>query len=244
MSGPTVRSATATRLAVLIDGFNLYHAIDELGRPELKWLDLRALAESFSSVGSVVAIYYFSAYATWRPNAYRKHRTYVAALETVGVQPVLGRFKEKDRTCRACRSSWKAHEEKETDVNLALYLLNEAHRDTFDAALLVSNDSDLVPAVRMTLAAHPRKRVLIATPPRKRTSKDLVTAAGGFSNVREIKPSRIERCLFPATVYDSNGAALVRPPDWDPPSPSAPGSAPQVFPSATSLPLAGPPKPK
>lgn len=28
---------------VYIDGFNLYHAIDRLNEPSLKWLDLRAV---------------------------------------------------------------------------------------------------------------------------------------------------------------------------------------------------------
>jgi hypothetical protein len=28
-----------------IDGFNLYHAIDDLEKPHLKWLDLNALSK-------------------------------------------------------------------------------------------------------------------------------------------------------------------------------------------------------
>ena len=34
-----------SRVAIYIDGFNLYHSIDELKRPQLKWLNLWALSE-------------------------------------------------------------------------------------------------------------------------------------------------------------------------------------------------------
>jgi hypothetical protein len=34
------------RVACYLDGFNLYHAIDDLQKPHLKWVDLEALAQS------------------------------------------------------------------------------------------------------------------------------------------------------------------------------------------------------
>src|SRR5829696_9188995 len=36
-----------SKVACYIDGFNLYHSIDELRKPHLKWVNLWALAESF-----------------------------------------------------------------------------------------------------------------------------------------------------------------------------------------------------
>ena len=33
------------KVGFYVDGFNLYHAIDDLGQPHLKWLDLRALGQ-------------------------------------------------------------------------------------------------------------------------------------------------------------------------------------------------------
>ena len=35
-----------------VDGFNLYHAINGLHRPQLKWLNLRELAISFLEKGT------------------------------------------------------------------------------------------------------------------------------------------------------------------------------------------------
>lgn len=65
------------RVIVYVDGFNLYHAIDDLKRPHLKWLDLRALAESLLRKDETLkSVKYFSAYATWMPDRYARHRDY------------------------------------------------------------------------------------------------------------------------------------------------------------------------
>ena len=42
-------------------------------------------------------------------------------------------------------------EEKGTDVNLAVHMVHDAHLAKFDAALVLSNNSDLVEAVRIVV---------------------------------------------------------------------------------------------
>ena len=37
---------TTKRVAVYVDGFNLYHALDDLAENHLKWLDLWSLSET------------------------------------------------------------------------------------------------------------------------------------------------------------------------------------------------------
>jgi len=61
----------AIRVAAFVDGFNLYHAIRDLGRDHLQWLNLRMLCENFAPrpALSLVDVFYFSAYATWRPSS-------------------------------------------------------------------------------------------------------------------------------------------------------------------------------
>jgi hypothetical protein len=79
-----------------IDGFNLYHAINDLRLPALKWLNLWSLSESILHPGErLTAVKYFSAFATWLPGPYARHRRYVQAPEQVVVQAVIGKFKEK-----------------------------------------------------------------------------------------------------------------------------------------------------
>src|SRR5436853_496574 len=103
----------------------------------------------------------------------------------------MGHFKQKHRRCHKCGARSIAHEEKETDVNIALHLLNHAYKNSFDCALPISNDSDLAPAVRMLKTEFPSKWVRILTPPNKRTSKELLQAAGGFHQVRTIKHAHV-----------------------------------------------------
>lgn len=152
-----------TRVAVYIDGFNLYHAIDDLNKPHLKWLDLNALALSLCRDGEqLVKTSYFSAYATWMADAYYRHRQYVSALKTTSVVCHMARFSEKTARCRACGSTWKAHEEKETDVHFSLTFLEDAIDDVFDRAIIISADSDHVPAVRRVRSRFPGKQVFVA----------------------------------------------------------------------------------
>ena len=91
------------RVIVYVDGFNLYHALDELGDDSLKWLCLRRLAESLiGEHEQLKQVKYFSAYATWMPDAYARHRAYIAALQAEGVKFITGKFKKKYLRCRVC----------------------------------------------------------------------------------------------------------------------------------------------
>src|SRR5437762_3268270 len=58
--------ASKKRIAVYVDGFNLYHALKNLKKNHLKWLNLRALAEKFINPReeAIEAVFYFSAIAT------------------------------------------------------------------------------------------------------------------------------------------------------------------------------------
>ena len=209
------------RVAAFVDGFNLYHAIHDLKRPHLKWVDLRQLVETFAPAPThiLTKVVYCSAFATWRPDAYRRHREFVKASEARGVTTIMGKFKEKARECLKCGSRWKGHEEKESDVNLALQLLDAAHQDLFDRAILISGDSDLVPAVRMVRAHYPAKQIRILMPPGRPYSMDLVNAAGGTNEARRIEVLHLERALLPAEVVEPLTGKVVarRPSEYQPP---------------------------
>ncbi|MFQ5895437.1 MAG: NYN domain-containing protein [Nitrospinota bacterium] len=146
----------------LIDGFNLYHGIRGLNQNHLKWLNLQSLAASLIDTRkeTLAAVYYFSAYATWLPDPYARHRRYVAALEATGVTPVLAHFKEKPRKCPCCHQLYSSHEEKESDVRIAVHLIRGVCRGEFDKAVVISADSDLVPAIEAALKVAPDKEKL------------------------------------------------------------------------------------
>jgi uncharacterized LabA/DUF88 family protein len=212
------------RVICYIDGFNLYHAIDNISRASageenyLKWLDLRALMQVFTdhAVHDLRAIKYFSAYASWKPASHERHQLYVAALRARGVDVILGRFKEKDIHCKSCQAMFKGHEEKESDVNLAVHLMNDAHRDRFDQAFIVSRDSDLSGPIRMVRNEFPQKKVKLIAPPRRMHSKEL----GALAHARaSISDDHLELCLLPQQITDGDGKLIcTRPPAYDPPA--------------------------
>ena len=206
-----------SRVACYVDGFNLYHAIDDLDKPHLKWVDIKALAASLCRPDkSLVKTAYFSAYATWRPGAYARHRHFVAALMASGVLCHMARFSEKEAQCRVCKAKWIAHEEKETDVHFSLTFLEDAIDDVFDRAILISADGDHVPAVRRVRKRLPGKQILLAAPPgRLGHARELAKVC---NSKIEITQGRIAKCLLPDTVLDRYGKIVAqRPYAYDPP---------------------------
>lgn len=213
-----------TRVACFIDGFNLYHAIDDLSshgkqRHYLKWLDLRALANCYirSQSETLSAVHYFSAYATWLPDAYARHREYVSAIQAKGVTVKLGQFKKKPRSCRACGSKWDGHEEKESDVNFAVELLNRAWRGEFDRAIIITADTDIVPVLQMVQRDHAHLHLTAAIPERRYGNAiSLRKACHSFVRIKEV---HLERSLLPAQIVDAGGNVVSsRPAKYTPPA--------------------------
>jgi hypothetical protein len=117
-----------TRVSVYVDGFNLYHSTLQYAHPDCRWLNLWNLSNRLINPRheEITAVYYFSALTTWIPDRAKKHLLYIHALRTVGVQDVLGKFNLRDRKCPLCKGRYQAHEEKKTDINIAITLLADA----------------------------------------------------------------------------------------------------------------------
>lgn len=206
------------KVACYVDGFNLYHAVNDLNKPHLKWLNLWQLAESLCRPGEVlVKVAYFSAYATWLPAQYARHRKFVAALKHVGVECHMARFSERPASCRGCGRRWKEREEKETDVHFALTFLEDAIDHVFDRAIIISADSDYVPAVRRVRRRLPGRQVFLASPPERHSkARGMINACNSST---PLTAGRLAKCLFPAEIVDRDGAVTVsRPPEYDPPA--------------------------
>ena len=221
--------ANQNRVIVLVDGFNLYHSIHDLNfdlatkrhtntKHYLKWLDISALSKALihPKQDKLVGVYYFSAYAGWTAQDVQdRHRDYVAALKSTGVVPVMGTFKKKPRTCPSCKHQWDGHEEKESDVNIAIYLAKLAYENAFDKAIIFTADTDLAPAIRMVRGAFPLKEVRVAIPERRlNRSKALENAATGRIRLTE---AHFTRNLFPAQITLADGTVIHRPHKYTPP---------------------------
>jgi uncharacterized LabA/DUF88 family protein len=94
------------------------------------------------------------------PAGERRQAAYLDALAShcQKVRRIDGRFQEKIRGCKNCGARWTSYEEKETDVNISVALMEGAALDAYDTALLISGDTDLRPAIASVKRLQPEKR--------------------------------------------------------------------------------------
>ena len=204
------------RVAVYVDGLNLYNGLKSRGWRRYYWLDLRRLAECLLRPGQrLVMVRYFTARFRFRaddPEQTLRQDTYLKALATLPDLTIqYGYHLPKTETCRICRASWETFEEKMTDVNIAIALLRDAMQDAFDTAIIISADSDLIGPINAVFHSCPAKRIVVAFPP-NRYSRDLKNrATAAFI----LWPGTIARSQFPAYIIDANGYPLHRPARWN-----------------------------
>ncbi len=199
-------------VAVYIDGFNLYHGLKSKSSRKFLWLDVSAVAERLLRPGQqLVAVRYFTASVRNDPPAQARQNAYIGALRAAtNVEVVLGRFQAKDRICFGCDSTWRTYEEKETDVSIAVAMLEDGINEVFDTALLVSADSDLCPAVRALGRLRPHKRVVAVFPPHRRSDALRRAVHASFT----LGDAIIRQSQLPTTVTDASGTVYERPPRW------------------------------
>lgn len=200
------------RVAVYVDGFNLYHGLDNLSRHHLKWLNLKSLAEKFIDPQKEVIekIYYFSAVATFMGDEIaQRHRAYIEALESTGVEFIAGNFKDKFLTYKnhQIQLQWKKHEEKETDVNISIYMVRDAIKKKYEKVILITNDTDIVPAIKMARHENESLQFKLLTPPTFKTHDSLLNAIKPGTSSK-LTDGHIENSLLPEKIQKANGKII------------------------------------
>jgi uncharacterized LabA/DUF88 family protein len=132
----------------------------------------------------------------------------------LGVIPIFGEFKDKTVQCKArCREEYTAREEKQTDINIAVTMLDMAAQ--YDKLILLTADSDQVPALKLIKKLHPNKTLAIL-PPIGRGSKELKSVSDQSFRMTE---ENLQACLLPPLVpviKDGKKTAMffVKPSSW------------------------------
>jgi uncharacterized LabA/DUF88 family protein len=202
-----------SRVAVYVDGFNLYYALKRTHGRRYLWLDLQTLARRLLKPDQrLEAVRYLTAHVRNDPAAHQRQQIYLDALRThTDVDIVLGRYQAKHMTCWECSARWVSYEEKETDVSIAVSLVEDGVSDRFDTALLLSADGDLCPGVRALKRMRPGARVVAVFPP-GRLSPHMQTACDASFT---LGAAHIRNSLLPDVVDDPvNGLSYKRPSRW------------------------------
>lgn len=171
--GPTFflpTTSTRRHSCIYVDGFNLHHrCLQPLGS---SWLNRETFFRALRQDDDLQRIWYST--AEWEGKRSPAQKAYHAALGTTPlVQVVFGKFQTQYLDCEvaACQHGGERRyfhsKEKRTDVNSALQMVTDALQNRCELLVLVSGDSDPVPAVRQVRALG--KEVIVYVPAKDET---------------------------------------------------------------------------
>lgn len=196
---------------IYVDGFNLYFGMLEAGLGNCKWLNIRKLIDNFlKPEQQVVSIKYFTSRVSNNPGKQKRQSTYLEALEAVDIEIIYGRYQVNNVECHRCGNIWKEPNEKMTDVNIATQMIIDEFENKYDAAILISGDSDLVPPIKAVHSHFADKRVTVFFPPKRYNSSVAAIAKGSLIIGRK----KLADSQFSNDVLSKNGFNLRKPVDW------------------------------
>jgi uncharacterized LabA/DUF88 family protein len=199
--------APPLRTVVYVDGFNFYYG-QVRGTP-WKWLDLEALFRTvLGPQNKLTRVKYFTARVQPTPkdpSIHVRQDAYFRALTAHCplIEIHYGHFLRHKITAENAYPPpnqvqiWK-NEEKGSDVNLAVHMLNDAWRNLYDCAVVVSNDSDLAESMHLVRSQH-KKLLGLVTPgaPVRKTSAQLKQHV---QFVRRISSAALRQCQLPDPI--------------------------------------------
>jgi uncharacterized LabA/DUF88 family protein len=210
------------RVFVYVDGFNLYYR--GLKGTPYKWLDLETFAFEFlRGAQRVDKIRYFTARVGGAPDpgAPARQQAYLNALQTLpDCQIHYGSFLTK--TARKPKImpdgtigptvEVRLTEEKGSDVNLATHLVNDAHLNNFDVALVLSQDSDLLEPMRIVKAMGKPVGLVWLEPSTPSSTKPSQYFIDASSFIKHARVAHYKRSQFDATLTDLAGKVIAQKP--------------------------------
>jgi uncharacterized LabA/DUF88 family protein len=168
------------------------------------------------------AIKYFTAIVAGPTRSHQE--TYLKALATLPlVDVILGKFKTERVRCNesSCTHAgnriFETVEEKRTDVNIAISMLDDAYQNACDQFVLVSGDSDLVPSVNLIRTRFPQKKTIVYVPhiPALSIGRGFAVELRATANAhRDLPLNLLSRAQFPAQVPDGAGGSIAKPATW------------------------------
>lgn len=204
---------------VYIDGYNLYY---RLRKTPYKWLNPLKLCHLILPIVlpnkkiEIVKVKFFTAKIKLITPEHKKNQTrqeiYWRALETISnLEIIHGKYKRKtskgvllDKKGKETGKirSIKTFEEKESDVSVAVNMISGAYeRKDCKQFILISNDTDLVPAIKY-IKQNLEKKILILSPTRGRIHRDIVN----WSHKQTIiKDNHLCKSQFQEELSDRNG---------------------------------------
>lgn len=194
------------RVIAYVDGYNLYWGMLDNEWRKYLWLDLTSLCEKLMRpYQKLVAVRYHTAIS--KENAEQKDRQN-RFLSANSLNPKFkiyyGQFKKPPNR--------NYFVEKETDVRIAVNMIRDVIYNNCDRTMLISADSDLVPALDFISEFKPKHKIIIYYPP-KRFSFELQQRAKLDFHLQNFE-RQIKTSQLPDEIKLNSGTILTRPNSW------------------------------
>ncbi len=211
------------RVVFYVDGFNFYYGLKEMTKHKADWrkfywIDLVQLFKQFLNEGEeLVVVNYFTA----RPKNHGKQVRQNNLMScNKGINGDLlkihyGKYQDKSMVCRAddgCGKSFMHWEEKQTDVSLAIKIIEDCHNKSVDRIVLVSADSDFLPPLKLVKSIYSEVEIMVLFPPTKFTNS-IIELGITVLDMGKYKP-KWNRSILPDIVDIGNGKTYRKPIEW------------------------------
>ena len=161
------------RVTFYVDGFNFYYGLKAKKRIDnnwkrVYWIDIVKLFSQFLSPNQTLEkVVYFTASPLNQGKSSRQGAflNVNKLLNGNKFEVVRGKYLNKIVECPNCKYAIPKPEEKKTDVNLAIRMIDDCLDDKTDILVLVSGDSDLLPPVEFIQRKYPEKKIRVYFPP-------------------------------------------------------------------------------
>lgn len=156
-----------------VGGFNFYYGLKQMKQIDVNWqryywIDVVKLFEQFLGLEQELnKVIYFTA-SPLDPDKNSRQSAFLnanAILNPNRFEVVRGKYINKTIKCPHCHLAINRPEEKKTDVNLSVRMIEDCVKDKTDVVVLVSADTDLIPPIDFILNNFPTKRVKVYFPP-------------------------------------------------------------------------------
>lgn len=161
------------RVTFYVDGFNFYFGLKRTKRIDsdwrkFYWIDMVRLCESFLGPDQQLErVIYFTA-SPLSPLKNSRQSAFLNANKLLNgdrFEIVRGKYLEKHIICPYCKGDISRPEEKKTDVNISIRMIEDCVLDATDIIALVSADSDLVPPLELIQRLFPSVGIKVYFPP-------------------------------------------------------------------------------
>jgi uncharacterized LabA/DUF88 family protein len=206
------------KVIVYVDGFNFYYGLKSKSQQDVSWkkfywLNVVGFFEKMlRDDQELVEVHYFSA----RPhdvNASKRQESFFSANKlNRKFKLTLGKYLKKDIICSNCKKTIRTYEEKETDVRIATQIINDVYKQRCDISIIVSADSDIVPAVELIREISPANQLFVYFPPH-RHSINLLNSCNVARKLSDYK-ARFNQSMLPEQVILHDGTIVSRPNNW------------------------------